>query len=77
MERRRGYHGPKKRGDSLCRHGFAEQVALHFVAVHQTQQARLLLGFDALGHDLELERVRQLFDVIERKNDLIEMLELA
>ena len=37
-------------------------------------QARLLEDVGATG---ELERVRQLFDDIERKNDLIEMLELA
>lgn len=37
-------------------------------------QARLLEDVAATG---ELERVRQLFDDIERKNDLIELLELA
>ena len=37
-------------------------------------QARLLEDLGAAG---ELERVRQLFDDIERKNDLIQLLELA
>ena len=37
-------------------------------------QARLLEDVGAAG---ELERIRQLFDDIERKNDLIQLLELA
>ena len=37
-------------------------------------QARLLEDVGATG---ELEKIRQLFDDIERKNDLIELLELA
>src|ERR1700736_4092505 len=45
---RGGRQGQESRLEDLARHRFAEQKALHFVAAEQPEQARLLLGFDAL-----------------------------
>ena len=47
---------------ALSAAGFTVSPTPVFVASQQPEQARLLLGFDAFGHHLELQRMRQADD---------------
>src|SRR6185437_2110820 len=47
---------------NVGRYGHAEQVALHFIAIHQAQETRLVFRFDAFRHHVEFQRMRQIDD---------------
>src|ERR1039458_234977 len=48
--------------EDLDRHGLAKKIALHFIAVQQSELAQLFLGLNAFRHYLELQRMRQVDD---------------
>src|ERR1700728_1688266 len=48
--------------EDLDRHRLAIEIALHFIATQQSELAQLFLALNALGHDVELQRVRQIDD---------------
>jgi len=48
---------PHKGGEFCRRHRLAEQIALNFVAAFVAKPSQLLLGFDALGDDRDIQTV--------------------